>query len=155
MPEIATLRRTLKRRQRRLAMLLRLVGVVDSTALSAVLMPRSMMADVHGFLRLGTFPDDRIVGYLARSTSLLYAMFGVLMLYLSFHVARYRPLIQFCAGLFAMCGLVFLGINLAESMPLWWVAGEGPVVLAVGACLVWLGRQCAAAERDLAAVEDS
>ncbi|MFP6762431.1 MAG: hypothetical protein VB858_02395 [Planctomycetaceae bacterium] len=155
MSEDSALRKKLRRRQRRLAALLRLAGLVDATALCAVLMPGSMLAMVHDFIGLGPFPDDRIVGYLARSTSLLYAMFGTLMLYLSFHVAEYRPLIQFFAGLFATCGLFFLGIDIVESMPLWWIAGEGPVVVAVGASLLWLARQCAAAEREIAVAEKS
>jgi hypothetical protein len=139
----------LLRRQRRLAAMLKLAGIVDSTALLAVLMPTSTMATVHEAIGLGEFPDVRIVGYLARSTSLLYAMFGLLMLYLSFHVAKFRPVIQFFSGLFALCGVVFLGIDIAESMPLWWTLGEGPLVICVGCFLVWLCRQCEAAEQEL------
>lgn len=138
--------RKLSRQQRRLVAMLRLVGVVDATALVAVLLPTSTMAAVHQAIGLGEFPDARIVSYLARSTSLLYAMFGVLMFYLSFHVVQFRPVIQFSSSLFALCGFVFLGIDIAEGMPLWWTLGEGPLVVCVGCFLVWLCRQCEAAD---------
>ncbi|MDA0590808.1 MAG: hypothetical protein O2820_04985 [Planctomycetota bacterium] len=138
--------RKLSRQQRRLVAMLRLVGVVDATALVAVLLPTSTMAAVHQAIGLGEFPDDRIVSYLARSTSLLYAMFGVLMFYLSFHVAQFRPVIQFSSSLFALCGIVFLGIDIAEGMPLWWTLSEGPLVICVGCFLVWLCRQCEASD---------
>lgn len=148
MPDTSQVSEKLLRRQRRLAAMLRLVGIVDSTALLAVLMPTSTMAAIHKSIGLGEFPDARIVGYLARSTSLLYAMFGLLMFYLSFHVSRYRPVIQFFSGLFAVCGLLFLGIDIAESMPPWWILGEGPLVIFVGCLLLWLSRQCELAERE-------
>lgn len=136
----------LLRRQRRLVAMLRLVGIVDSMALLAVVMPTSMMADIHEAIGLGPFPDGRLVRYLTRSTSLLYAMFGVLMFYLSFHVVRFRPVIQFFSALFAGCGVLFLGIDIAESMPLWWTLGEGPLVICVGSFLFWLARECEEAE---------
>lgn len=140
----------LLRRQKRLAAMLRLVSIVDSTALLAVLMPTSTMAAIHKAIGLGEFPDARIVGYLARSTSLLYAMFGLLMLYLSFHVAKFRPVIQFFSVLFAFCGVVFLGIDISESMPLWWTLGEGPLVCFIGGLVFWLCRQCEEAEMEAA-----
>lgn len=136
----------LLRRQRRLVAMLRLVGIVDSLALLAVVMPTSAMARIHKAIGLGELPEGRVVGYLARSTSLLYAMFGLMMFYLSFHVVRFRPVIQFFSALFAFCGLMFLGIDLAESMPLWWTLGEGPLVFCVGSLLFWLARECEEAE---------
>lgn len=136
----------LLRRQRRLVAMLRLVGIVDSMALLAVVMPTSIMAYIHEAIGLGPFPDGRLVGYLARSTSLLYAMFGLLMFYLSFHVVRFRPVIQFFSALFACCGVLLLGIDIAESMPLWWTLGEGPLVICVGSLLFWLARECEEAE---------
>lgn len=136
----------LQRRRHRLVALLRLVGIVDAMALIAVVMPTSMMAAVHEAIGLGELPNSPIVGYLARSTSLLYAMFGVLMFYLSFHVVRFRPVIQFASVLFAMCGLLFLGIDIAENMPLWWILVEGPLVFCMGCLLFWLARECDDAE---------
>lgn len=140
----------LTRRRRRLAAMLRLVGIVDAMALVAVLLPTSTMAAVHNAIGLGEFPDAGIVSYLARSTSLLYAMFGLLMFYLSFHVAQFRPVIQFLSSLFAACGVVFVGIDIVEGMPLWWILGEGPLVIVVGCFLLWLCRQCEAAETEMA-----
>ncbi len=126
--------------------MLRLVGIVDSMALLAVVMPTSIMAGIHEAIGLGPFPDGRLVGYLARSTSLLYAMLGLLMFYLSFHVVRFRPVIQFFSALFACCGVLLLGIDIAESMPLWWTLSEGPLVICAGSLLFWLARECEDAE---------
>jgi hypothetical protein len=155
MPDNSNSNEKLLRRQKRLAAMLRLVSIVDSTALLAVLMPTLTMAAIHRAIGLGELPAERIVGYLARSTSLLYAMFGLLMLYLSFHVAKFRPVIQFFSGLFALCGVVFLGIDICESMPLWWTLGEGPLVCFIGGLIFWLCRQCEAAENEMAEKEVS
>ena len=61
---------------RALQLFLRAIGSVALLAIFAVFMPYSWMKAVHGWLGMGTLPNDPIVGYLARSTSIFYALLG-------------------------------------------------------------------------------
>jgi len=61
------------------------VGVGLLLATVAVFLPVSQMAIMHRWLGLGEFPDAPITIYLARSTSLLYAMHGAVMFYVAWH----------------------------------------------------------------------
>ena len=101
--------------EQHLAILLRGVGCLDLLALLAVVMPRHWMDVAHKFVGLGTFPDGPIVGYLARSTSALYALHGAMVLFMSFDVARHARLIRFMAVAALVHGAVILGIDLAEG----------------------------------------
>ena len=62
-----------------LAVLLRLVGTAELAAVVFVVAPLGWMDAVHdGFLGLGPLPSGRIVEYLARHLSALYAVHGVM-----------------------------------------------------------------------------
>ena len=74
--------------------LLRLTAVVLLTALFPAVMPFAWMDATHQWLGLGKLPDAPIVGYLTRSLSALYAVHGVLVLYLSLDVRRFLPVIR-------------------------------------------------------------
>src|SRR5688500_16448846 len=80
---------------RRLATLLRGLGVFDSCAAIAVVAPRAWLAGAHAWLGLGVLPDTPVVNYLIRSASALYALFGLVMVVLSYDVRRYWQLIGF------------------------------------------------------------
>lgn len=129
------------RRDRRLTIFLRVVGVADLMALVAVFLPDAVMAKAHEVLGLGTFPEDAIVSYLARSTSLLYAMHGAALLFLSTDVTRYRPAIRFVGAVIAVAGLLLLGVDVYCSLPLWWTLGEAATVVALGITILSLSRQ--------------
>ena len=127
---------------RGLALALRAIGCLDCLALLAVLMPTHWMDVAHAWLGLGPIPREPIVGYLARSASALYALHGAMIVFVSFDVARYAPLIQFLAIAALVHGGVILGIDLAEQMPPVWRYGEGPAFAASGVLVLWLQRQC-------------
>jgi NADPH-dependent 7-cyano-7-deazaguanine reductase QueF-like protein len=95
---------------------------------------------------LGTFPDASIASYLARSTSLWFASFGVLLWFVSRDVNRNSQLIQFLGWAMLAQGLFMIGIDLWEGMPTWWIAAEGPTCLALAIAILWL-RPTATAER--------
>ena len=114
------------------AVVLRALGVLDLCALGAVVLPLRWMAVAHAWLGLGAMPQGPLVGYLARSASVLYALHGALVLFLSFDVRRYWGLITFLAALAVLHGAVMLGIDLAEGMPVWWTAVEGLGFAATG-----------------------
>ena len=62
--------------------------------------------------------------YLARVVSLLYGFLGVLALYLSFDVGRYRPLIRFMAIVsFPFVPVMFVVIW-AAGLPMVWAVSE-------------------------------
>lgn len=109
-----------------LTWLLRTIGVLDLLAFAAVVMPRSMMIAVHAQLQLGALPTEPIVGYLARTASMFYGFCGVLLLYLAADVVRHRDTIRFVAGCGMAAGVLIVLIDVAEGMPLWWIAMEGP-----------------------------
>ncbi len=122
---------------RLLKWLLAIIGCGLMVATFAVFLPESAMATIHEWLRLGDFPGigdpdaSPITLYLARSTSLLYAVHGSLMLIVSMNMKRYWPLVLVFGWLHVVIGLVMFGIDLTAPMPLYWIAGEGiPIALA-------------------------
>jgi len=124
--------------------LLAMIGCGLMVAAAAVFLPVQTMAQMHSWLGLGEFPDAPITRYLARSTSLLYAVHGVLMLYASFDIKRYWPMIVVFGWLHVVIGLTMLGIDLSSSMPLYWTAGEGIPIALAGALIIYLWKKAAA-----------
>jgi hypothetical protein len=118
--------------QRLLVIVLRVLGCVDLTALVAVVMPNAWMAAIHAAVGLGEFPETPLVGYLTRSASALYALHGAMILFVSFDVDRYRPLITFMALAALIQGLVILAIDLAVGMPTPWILVEAPAFIGTG-----------------------
>jgi hypothetical protein len=124
-----------------LAVVLRLLGAIDLLAMIAVVMPRRWMEAGHAWAGLGDLPPGPVVGYLARSSSALYALHGALIVVISFDVVRYWRLITFLAAAALVHGGVMLAIDLAEGMPRWWTLFEGPAFAASGAVVLALQRQ--------------
>jgi hypothetical protein len=117
---------------------LRIGGVVTGLAIVPVFMPRAWMDLCHQHLGLGPLPEGPIVEYLARSTSLFYALLGVVLWVLSLDVERHsRAIAAVGAGILA-CGPVLLVIDLRAGMPVWWTVMEGPWVVVIGAVMLLL-----------------
>jgi hypothetical protein len=123
--------------QRVLRVVLRVIGTASVLAIVAVFMPRVWMAMCHEWLGLGPLPDGPVVEYLARSTSMFYALFGGVLWILSGDVCRHARVIMGVGGAIFGCGAVLLTIDLRAGLPGWWVAMEGPFVMLMG--LVYLG----------------
>jgi hypothetical protein len=123
-----------------LVCLLRGLGLVNFAAVVAVAAPRSWLAGCHERLGLGSFPPVPIAEYLARSTSLWFASFGVLLWFVSCDVRRYAALIAFLGWAMAVQGVVMIGIDWAAGLPGWWIAVEGPACLTLGAVILHLQR---------------
>lgn len=124
----------------RLTWLLRAIGVLDLLSFAAVVMPRSLMVAIHSQLQIGVLPSEPIVGYLARTASMFYGFTGVLLLFLATDVVKFRDVIRFVAVCGMVAGLIVLGVDLAEGMPVWWIALEGPCCGLLAACVWWLAR---------------
>jgi len=130
--------------QRRFGLFLRVTGTVCALAIVAVFMPRAWMAACHEWLGLGPFPEGPIVEYLARSTSMFYAMLGGILWILSGDVVgRGRAIAVLGAGTM-VGGAVLLVTDLRAAMPLWWTAAEGPFVVLLGATMLALRRKARA-----------
>lgn len=137
----------------RLAWLLRLIGAALLLALPATVLPYSAMNAVHrDGLGLGELPDAVIVHYLARTASLLYAMHGAVLVFVSFDVARYRPLIVFLGYLNGLFGASACVVDQTFGMPLWWAAWEGPLIVAVAVLTVRLAKRTPSDSSDSAQV---
>jgi len=121
-----------------LRILLGVIGAGLLVAAAAVFLPVHWMAISHRWLGLGEFPESPITVYLARSTSLLYAVHGFLMLYTAIHLRQYLPLAKIFGYLHIVIGLAMLGIDLTTPMPIYWTAIEGIPISLAGAALVWL-----------------
>lgn len=128
-------------RQVGLVALLRLLGLINFAASVAVVAPRVWIASCHELLGMGAFPASSIAGYLARSTSLWFASFGVLLWFVSCDVIRYRSLILFLGWAMIVQGICMIGIDCVEQMPLWWIVIEGPTCLLLGVSILRLAAQ--------------
>ena len=131
--------------ERLLAAFLRVGGTVCALAIVAVFMPREWMALCHERLGLDALPEAPIVEYLARSTSLFYAIFGVVLWLLARDVRRLGGTIA-AVGMGIMgCGAILLTIDLRSGLPPWWIGLEGPFVVLIGVVMVALQRRARAA----------
>lgn len=124
----------------RISRLLQLLGIIDLLALVAVVMPLEWMSQIHASCGMGPLPEGRIVGYLARTTSALYALHGALILFISIDIDRYRPLIRFLAYAAVAHGTILLGIDLSHGMPWFWTVLEAPIFATIGVIVCWLLR---------------
>ena len=118
-------------------LLLRIGATLTGAAFFAVLLPVEWMAATHAGLGLGEFPRTAIVDYLARSVAALYGFHGVMLYLISTDVVRYRPLVWFAAAMSAAFGAMLIGIGMHAGLPAYWVAVEGPSVMAIGCVLAW------------------
>lgn len=124
--------------ERLLCFLLRWVGSVSLLALVAAFMPYAWMNRIHGALGMGTLPSEPVVGYLARSLSLFYALMGGLLLVLSFDPVKHRTVLYYLGAASVLLGMVLLGIDYVEGMPDFWRHLEGPFVTALGVLILVL-----------------
>ena len=110
------------------------------TALGAVFMPTDWMAAAHRQLGLGEFPTSTLVDYLTRSASALYAIYGGIYLVVASDVRRYARVVAYLAAVNVVFGLLMVAIDVHAGLPLYWILGEGPPVVAFGVILLLLLR---------------
>lgn len=123
---------------RAVAVVLRIIGVIDLLAIGAAVMPFAWMQRVHAALGLGEMPEAPVVEHLARSTSIFYAVHAVTILYLSTDVPRFRPVIRFLAWLALAHGALLLWSDIRSGMPTWWAVAESGGVIFEGVLVLLL-----------------
>jgi hypothetical protein len=121
-----------------LAACLRFLGALDMLALGAVVMPFSWMNGIAIAVGLDPLPSHAIVGYLARSASVMYALHGITVFFISFDVVRYWQLIRLLATVAVLHGVVMFGIDSFQRLPVWWQLMEGPLFAATGVFVLCL-----------------
>lgn len=124
-----------------LRLLLRVIGGIELLAIPFIVLPLEQMAFIHDrVLGQGPMPEGKVVEYMARSLSVMYAVHGAVVMFLSHDVARYRPLIVYLGILHIVLGICTLATDVAVGWPWWWCAMEGPGILVGGALTIWLAR---------------
>lgn len=125
-----------------LAFLLRLIGAAELAAVLFVLAPLTWMDAVHDHvLGLGPLPAGRIVEYLARHLSAVYAVHGVMVLAISFDLPRYRPLARILGWCHVGLGVALGWVDWSAGFPWAWTLGEGTLVAACGGLIVFFARR--------------
>lgn len=122
--------------ERILSFLARYLGAVSLIALIAVFIPYAWMDTIHQALGMGKLAPDPIVGYLARSLSLFYALMGGLLLLCSFDLRRHRLVLCYLGSAFIFFGLIMWGVDFIEGMPGYWRNIEGPLVIGFGLAIL-------------------
>ena len=117
--------------KRLLLLLLRINAGVLLLAAPCALLPFAWMDSVHReALGLGSLADAPITRYMARSLSLVYAMHGAVVLFVTLNWQRMRFAVPYLAALHIVQGCAIFAIGLDAGLPWWWVAVEGPSVVA-------------------------
>ena len=107
-------------------------------ALLPSMMPLAWMKEVHRYLGMGELPDGPIIGYLTRSLSVMYAMHGAVLFFVSLDVRRFLPVVKFVAVLTILFGLWLIALDVVVGMPVFWIAAEGPSLFLLYCVVLWL-----------------
>lgn len=129
------------RRDRILAGLLRGLGAADLLALAVVFLSDETIDAFNRLAGLDPLPESPLVSYLIRSTSVLYALHGALLLGMATDVVRYRPLIRLLGWLAILHGGLLFYIDFQADLPGWWRSVEGPAFALCGLAIVMLSRR--------------
>ena len=125
--------RLIMNREKKTLLALRVVAVLEISAVVAVFVPFAWMSRMQSPMMA-----DPITEYLARSLSLFYVMNGAMLFFATLDPTRYRPLIRFWAMLMVAAGVALIGIDVAADLPAFWILSEGPFAIVFGAIVLWL-----------------
>lgn len=128
-------------RQRLLVWLLRLAGVVEILAFTAVVMPRSWMEISNAWLGLGEMPSGPLLMFMIRQASYTYGVHGLSLWLIASDVERFRPFVVFNGIAFLVAAPVFFLIDITSGMPLWWAVSDPGSCGIFGAALLLLTRK--------------
>lgn len=114
------------------------IGIVTLLAFAAAGMPEKWIVEASEFLGFEPFPSSPLTFYLARNLSLLYGFVGVLMIYISADLYRYRELIRLLAMATVAFGFLQLLVDTQASMPIGWSLAESLSTVFGGTVFYWL-----------------
>jgi hypothetical protein len=122
----------------RLQLFLRIFALGPMSAVFAAMLPMSVMDQIHKLIGLGPMPQGPIVEYLARSTSMFYAIHGALVWFIASDLRRYRQLFWFYLWISLVFAAGLFLTDLSAGLPPRWTLVEGPIVATfIGVILVW------------------
>jgi hypothetical protein len=127
--------------EKALVVFLRISGIILLIALIPAVMPFLWMQEIHRRLGMGELPAEPIVGYLTRSLSLMYAMHGALVYFISRDVRRFLPLVRFLAILCIVFGSGMIFLDATVGMPEYWIVCEGPLIILLGILILMLAKR--------------
>jgi len=119
---------------------LRMTGGVMLCALVFVFCPFEWMVAIHGRLGLGELAYTPLLSYLTRTLSAMYASMGAILLFISFDMERYLPLVRFFGVLSIIGGVGVTILDATLGLPLFWTVSEGPLTVALGVVFVVLAQ---------------
>jgi hypothetical protein len=122
-------------------------GISCLCALPAVYMPRQWMAVTHEWLGMGKFPDAPIAEYLARATSGLFVLYGLLVVLMAADVRRNARLITAQAIVLAGTSWSTCGVMWSAGLPKWWIFGDIGTTTAFAIAVLVLQAMLAASDR--------
>ena len=118
-----------------LVLVLRATAALLLLAFVGAALPESWMKAVYESGELGPWPSGALLVYLARAVSILYGFYGLLILYLSFDVQRYLPLIRFLAITGFPFAPVMFVVIWSAGLPTVWAVSEPTSIVVISA--VW------------------
>lgn len=123
-----------------LALVLKTVGVVTTTAFGAAVMPQAWIVSIATALGFEPFPDSPLTFYLARNLSLMYGFIGLLVLAIAIDLERYRSVVKPLAMAIILFGVCQAIVDVQAGMPTWWTGLESLSTILGGAMIAWLDR---------------
>jgi hypothetical protein len=107
-------------------------------ALAFVFCPFEWMRAIHERLGMGELQYTPLTSYLTRTLSAMYATVGAILVFISFDVKRYRPLIGFLGVVAVLGGTGATILDAVLGLPAFWTATEGPFTVVLGLALIVL-----------------
>ena len=126
--------------ERLLRLVLILTGAALGLALPFAFVPRAWHAAIHERIGLGPYPDGPVIDYLVRSVSAMYVLSAAFCWLVATDVRRWGPAIAFLGWASIAFGALMAAVDVHLGLPWWWIAGEGPPAIVLGAVLVVLER---------------
>ncbi|MCZ2342195.1 MAG: hypothetical protein LC104_10430 [Bacteroidales bacterium] len=126
---------------RLLLWLLRVDAAILLTAVVPIFFPTEWMATLHEQLGLGLFPRQPLMEYLTRSLAASYALHGAMVLFLTFDLPRYRPLVAPLFRLHLLFAGILFGIDWFAPMPRWWIVMETGTIAGFAVVVLWVNHR--------------
>jgi hypothetical protein len=103
---------------------LMLVGIIQFSAIAAVFMPKMWMDACSQIMGVAPLEDTPIAGYLARLSSAMYVVHGMLLMCVARGLPGQLPVVRAFSSSTAALGTMMLWIDVVEGMPNAWTASE-------------------------------
>ena len=118
--------------------LLMVSGAFLILATVPIFFPVELMDKIHQWLMGEEMPVSPITIYLARSTSLMYAVHGFVMFYTGYKVTESWGMVKLLGFLHLFIGFTMIWVDINAGMPMYWTAAEGGPIAGLGGLILFL-----------------